>query len=79
MTVVDLIDILEDDELNVKSEEVVFRSIQKWVTHDEENRKMYIPELLKCMRLGMVSLSYIDTMMSWKPIKENQVRYTITY
>lgn len=73
LNVVDLKDILSDDELNVKTEEVVFQALQKWLNIDVENRKMYLLDLLKCVRLGPLSETYIKTMINWAPVHNNEV------
>lgn len=46
LSIHELTDIIEKDELNVKQEEVVFDAILKWITHDPWNRKQHIPILL---------------------------------
>ncbi|VVD04922.1 unnamed protein product [Leptidea sinapis] len=44
----ELEDILRDDELNVRNEEIVFQAVKTWVEHDLESRRKYIPTLLTC-------------------------------
>lgn len=46
LSIHELTDIIEKDELNVKQEEVVFDAILKWITHDPWHRKQHIPILL---------------------------------
>ena len=53
-----LIEILSTDDLNVKNEEIVFDTILRWINHDPENRKQHTTELLKCVRLGLLSTQY---------------------
>lgn len=45
--------ILRDDELNIKTEQAVFEAVKLWANHDPLERKCYILELLKCVRLDL--------------------------
>jgi kelch-like protein 10 len=51
--------ILGKDELNVKNEEVVWDYVLRWINHDEENRKGYIVELMKKVRLGLLDPKFV--------------------
>lgn len=73
LNIVDLTEILSDDELNVRNEEIVFQAVEKWIGADLEGRKTYLFDLLKCVRLGMLSQEFITTMMTWPPIIEDEV------
>ena len=46
LSVTELKDIIEKDELNVKQEDAVFEAILKWISHDPQNRKQHISVLL---------------------------------
>lgn len=46
LSVTELKDIIEKDELNVKQEDAVFEAILKWISHDPPNRKQHISVLL---------------------------------
>lgn len=71
----ELEDILKDDELNVKNEEIVFQAIKIWVEHDLQNRKVYIPSLLTCIRYGHISYKYFKSkILQWQPVMEDEVR-----
>jgi kelch-like protein 10 len=52
------IEIITDDHLNVKNEEIVFDAVIKWIKADPNNRKSAIVELLKGVRLGLLSTQY---------------------
>lgn len=54
----DLKEIINDDELNVKSEEVVWEAILRWINHDPEDRKKHIVVLMKCIRLGLLDTQF---------------------
>lgn len=47
-------EILKNDFLNISSEDEVLDSVVRWVNHDE-NRKKYITDLVKCLRLPHLS------------------------
>ncbi|KAK3917898.1 Kelch-like protein 10 [Frankliniella fusca] len=52
--------ILADDELNVRGEEVVLEAVQRWVDRDAPARRQHLPELLACVRLGRMSLDFLN-------------------
>lgn len=58
LTADDLVDILSQDELNVKNEELVFESVLRWIYYDPERRSVCMPKLLRAIRLGLLSLKY---------------------
>ena len=58
LTIEQLVVLMSTDDLNVKNEEIVFDTILRWINHDPENRKQYIINLLKCVRLGLLSTQY---------------------
>nr|CAH7766199.1 unnamed protein product [Callosobruchus chinensis] len=66
-------DILKDDELNIRSEDVVFEAIQMWINHSPVRRKIHLSSLLKCVRLGTVSYEAILEMVKWRLIEEDAV------
>lgn len=66
--------ILRDDELNVKNEEIVFEAVNTWVEHNLEERKPYLPRLLKCVRYGLMSYAFFaNDILGWKIVEEDQV------
>lgn len=52
LSVTELKDIIEKDELNVKQEDAVFEAILKWISHDPQNRKQHISVLLPKVKFG---------------------------
>jgi hypothetical protein len=65
MDAADLSDIITDDALNVKSEQQTFEAVVRWIDVDNATRARYTPELLRRIRLGLVSMSYfIDNVSS---------------
>ncbi|XP_004931595.1 kelch-like protein 10 [Bombyx mori] len=72
LTFEELEDILRDDELNVKNEEIVFQALKTWVEHDLENRRKYIPSLLSCVRFGHISFKYFKSkILQWQPVVDD--------
>lgn len=47
----ELQEIINADDLNVKSEETVWEIILRWINYDADNRKKHIVALMKCIRL----------------------------
>lgn len=48
----DVLELLSQDALNVKSEEQVFEVVLAWVRYDREQRRAYLPELLSSICLS---------------------------
>lgn len=46
--------IILEDELNVKSEEVVWEAVLRWVNHDPDNRWKHTVKLMGSIRLGLL-------------------------
>ena len=51
--------ILSSDLLRVKSEEIVFEAILRWIGHDRVNREQYLTQLVQEVRLGVLCPSYL--------------------
>ncbi|CAM4505686.1 unnamed protein product [Leuciscus chuanchicus] len=51
-------EIIDEDELNVRQEEVVFEAVLHWINHAPENRRQHIAVLLPKVRLGLMSSDY---------------------
>ncbi|XP_046846951.1 kelch-like protein 18 [Xenia sp. Carnegie-2017] len=47
------------EDLNIRSEEQIFEAVMKWVKKDEEDRKVFLPNLLKNVRLALLSPQYL--------------------
>lgn len=78
LTVEQLGEIIENDELNVKQENVVFETILQWVRHAPQNRNAHMGVLLPkvCMELlthnyfmeHVRSNAFVTHNAAWKPI-----------
>ncbi|XP_075156886.1 kelch-like protein 10 isoform X2 [Haematobia irritans] len=55
MNLKDFLDIISDDELNTKEEDLVWKLCIKWIDHDPEKRKKYVANLMQGIRLGLMS------------------------
>ncbi|XP_035518191.1 kelch-like protein 10 [Morone saxatilis] len=52
--------IVENDHLNVKGENTVFEAVLGWINHLPEQRRLYISVLLRKVRLGLMTPSYLQ-------------------
>lgn len=55
----DLTELISDDNLNVKEEEIVYKSVIRWIEHDLDQRVAFLPKLLQRVRLSMISDRFI--------------------
>ena len=60
LTPKEMIDYLGDDNVNLRSEEEAFEALLKWVQHDVDERRTYMAEALRCIRLPYVSPKYLE-------------------
>ncbi|RZC38384.1 kelch-like protein 10 [Asbolus verrucosus] len=66
----ELAEIITDDELNIKSEEIVFDAVIKWINFSPENRKIHFFDLLKCVRIGTMSQNCLASIAKHPFIEE---------
>jgi hypothetical protein len=59
--------IIGADELNMKSEAVVWDGVVRWINHEKENRNDKILELMKKVRLRLLSRKFIRENIMPKP------------
>ncbi|KAF3694238.1 Kelch-like protein 10 [Channa argus] len=72
LSVQELTDILERDDLNVKKESTVFEAILRWISHLPEEREGHIAVLLSKVRLALSSEEYVkNTVLSNKLVSNN--------
>uniref|UniRef100_H3BX17 Kelch like family member 10 n=1 Tax=Tetraodon nigroviridis TaxID=99883 RepID=H3BX17_TETNG len=71
LSVEELCDIFDHDELNVKTESMVFEAICKWISHIPERRKKHFAILLPKVRLALLSLEYMITNMVTSELLNN--------
>ena len=63
-----LLEIISSDELNVKSEENVFKAVMNWIKHDLNERKQYLGQLMSHVRLPLLDVKYLVTHVSSDPL-----------
>lgn len=67
-----LADLIDSDDVNVRSEEDVFRAVENWLKHRPEERKDSLPLLLKHVRLPILSPGFLKQYVEPNPyIKMN--------
>nr|CAH7722298.1 unnamed protein product [Callosobruchus chinensis] len=66
LSLAEIQEIINADDLNVKSEETVWETILRWIDYDTDARKKYIVALMKCIRLGL-----LDTQFFLERVKEH--------
>lgn len=54
-------DLIADDRLNVKDEQMVWTCCQRWLNHDAVRRMPWTSRLLKTIRLGLMDKAYFRT------------------
>jgi kelch-like protein 10 len=65
--------LLSSDELNVRSEELVFETVIRWINHAPDARISHLPRLLNCVRLGLVPTEFfLDKISGNKYLKKNE-------
>jgi len=68
----EVVEMISREELNVRTEEEVFEAVSAWVRRDEDERKDFLPELLKNVRLPLISPQYLcDKVSCDELIKSN--------
>ncbi len=60
--------IVSDSYLNVRGEEQVYEAALAWVRHRIEERKSHVSELLKCVRLPLMSATYLSREVKKEPL-----------
>ncbi|XP_076008552.1 kelch-like protein 10 [Genypterus blacodes] len=58
LSVEELSQIIEDDKLNVKGENVVFDAALRWINHSPQERRGHITRLLPKVRLGLLTSEF---------------------
>ncbi|XP_074543289.1 kelch-like protein 10 [Halichoeres trimaculatus] len=68
----ELLDILEKDELNVSDERFLFRAVTTWIHHNPEEREKHITMLLSKIRLVLAGMTFIRSeVMSNELVRNN--------
>ncbi|XP_068165914.1 kelch-like protein 10 [Antennarius striatus] len=67
----ELTDILDSDELNVNEEKIVYEAVVRWIDHAPEQRNTHLPALLPKARLALCSKDDIKSLMSDPYLRKN--------
>lgn len=59
LTAEDLAFLIDSDEVNVRSEEDVYRAVESWILHNSKERKDALPTLLQHVRLPLLTTSFL--------------------
>lgn len=59
LTFPDLVSIIQRDELNCATEEVIFEAVMRWVKYNEVERAKLLPEVLSKVRLPLLSPQFL--------------------
>ena len=70
----DLMEIICKDELCVNSEEKVFEAIISWIDFSINERKHYLPDLMKQIRFPQISAEYLLETVCSNPIIQNSLK-----
>jgi len=60
--------LVSEDELDVTSEEVVFKAVLTWVKHDPELRSEALPQLLSCVRMPLLTPQFLTDTIAPEPL-----------
>jgi len=78
MSIDQLCEILDSDNLNIRNEEMVFDAVIRWIDHKPDNRKHEIARLLMCIRLGIITTrTFIEKVKPHKYVKDCEQAKTI--
>uniref|UniRef100_A0A8C7IIT1 Kelch like family member 10 n=2 Tax=Oncorhynchus kisutch TaxID=8019 RepID=A0A8C7IIT1_ONCKI len=58
LSLAQLCDIIEKDDLNVKQEDVVFEAVLRWINHSPQDRKAHVSVLLPKVRMSLMTADY---------------------
>ena len=69
----ELSQLMQSEELNVCREEQVYESLMRWVKHDIKERRQFLPEVLKHVRLPLLDRSYLVSIVGTETlIRQNE-------
>ena len=57
-----------DSNLNVRGEEQVYEAVLSWVRHRDSERREYVSDLLKCVRMPLMSATYLSREVKREPL-----------
>lgn len=81
----ELYDIITDDMLNVKNEEVVWRCCLRWISYNISDRMKCAPMLIRGVRVGLLDKAYFKAQVEQHPYlsdsksAENLIKETLSF
>ncbi|CAF1155091.1 unnamed protein product [Adineta ricciae] len=74
LSIEQLLELLANDDLNVRNEENLFDACIQWIDHNTEQRKAFIAQLISNLRLGLVPSSFfLNQIRQHSYVKENDL------
>lgn len=67
-----LIQYLDDEQLDIPKEILIWKAIRRWLLHDIEDRAKYVPQLLSCVRLSSLNTNELNTLHQDKLLASQQ-------
>ena len=64
----ELFEIASDGHLNIRGEEQIYEAVIAWVKHDLDNRKEHVGDILKCVRMPLMSATYLSREVKSEPL-----------
>ena len=64
----ELYKVVSDSSLNVRGEEQVYEAVLSWVRHRLDERKCHVSDLLKCVRMPLMSATYLSREVRKEPL-----------
>ncbi|CAF3705559.1 unnamed protein product [Rotaria sordida] len=72
LSIEQLIELIANDDLNIRNEENLFDACIKWIDYDIEKRKSFITQLIHNLRLGLIPIQlFITKIKQHSYIKDN--------
>ena len=56
----ELVAVVSDSHLNIRGEEQIYEAVIAWIKHDLKSRKNHIGDILKCVRMPLMSTTYLS-------------------
>nr|XP_022903653.1 kelch-like protein 17 isoform X1 [Onthophagus taurus] len=67
----ELIELLSKDSLSIEAESQVFECAISWIKHDQERRKVYIADIIGCIRMSLIPRTYLNNCLIQNELIKN--------
>lgn len=69
----EVVELLQSDNLNVRTEELVFDALCRWIDYSPERRRRHIARLLRTIRLGLLTTNFfVEKVKPHEYVKESE-------